>query len=102
VVTLLAVLGVLAVLFVAAVVATRDDELLADAPADAADLALPAGPLNAEDVRRVRFGLALRGYRMSEVDEVLERVAAELAERDARLAQPVRLAPPAGSGEDGA
>ena len=86
-VTLLAVLGIVAVLFLAAVVATRDDELLADAPPDAPDLGLPAGPVHADDVRRVRFGLALRGYRMSEVDEVLERLAAELAERDARLAE---------------
>lgn len=116
-VTLLAVLGVVAVLFVAAVVATRDDEVLADAPPDAPDLALPPGRLQADDVRRVRFGLAVRGYRMSEVDVVLERLAAELADRDARLAgrdaQPAdrtppgdgeapRLAEPATAGDDGA
>ena len=86
-VTLLAVLGIVAVIFVAAVVATRDDQLLADAPPDAPDLALPAGRLQADDVRRVRFGVVLRGYRMSEVDAVLERLAAELADRDRQLAE---------------
>ncbi len=88
-VTFLAVLGVLAVLFVAAVAATRNDVGLAQAPPDAADLALPDGRLRADDVRQVRFGLTLRGYRMSEVDAVLDRVAADLAERDAeRDAEP--------------
>ena len=31
----------------------------------------------AEDLRRVRFSIALRGYRMSEVDALLDRLAAE-------------------------
>jgi DivIVA domain-containing protein len=35
-------------------------------------------PLSAEDVRTVRFTTAFRGYRMAEVDALLERVAAEL------------------------
>jgi DivIVA domain-containing protein len=36
------------------------------------------GPLTAEDLRRVRFTTAFRGYRMSEVDGLLERLASEL------------------------
>lgn len=100
VVTLLGVLGVLVVLFGAAVVATRGDALLADAPPDVADVGLPAGRVQADDVRAVRFGLALRGYRMSEVDAVLDRLAAELADRDAQLAP--RVAPQPGTGQDGA
>jgi len=36
------------------------------------------GPLRAEHVRKVRFSLALRGYRMSEVDALLDRVARQL------------------------
>jgi DivIVA domain-containing protein len=36
------------------------------------------GPLTATDLRRVRFGTAFRGYRMSEVDALLDRLAAEL------------------------
>ena len=92
-VTLLAVLGVLAVLFATAVLVTRDDPLLADAPSDRPDLALPGGRLRADDVRGVRFSLALRGDRMDEVDAVLERLAGELAARDAELA---RLRAPGG------
>ena len=34
----------------------------------------------------MRFSLAPRGYRMDEVDAVLARLAAELADRDRRLA----------------
>lgn len=84
--TVLAVLGVLVVVFVAALVGTRDGEILVDAPRDRADLDLPAdGPVRADDLDRVRFGMALRGYRMSEVDDLLDRVAAELRERDERI-----------------
>jgi DivIVA domain-containing protein len=83
VVTVLAVIGVLVVLFVAGVAATRDGVELAEAPPDNADLALPAGRLVADDVRRVRFGVTLRGYRMSEVDALLERLATQLEQRDA-------------------
>ena len=36
------------------------------------------GPLTGEDLRRVRFTTAFRGYRMSEVDALLARLAAEL------------------------
>lgn len=85
-VTLLALLGVLAVLFTASALLTTDRPLLADAPPDTADVGLPEGPLQPEDVAQLRFALAPRGYRMSEVDDVLERVVAELAERDRRLA----------------
>jgi DivIVA domain-containing protein len=49
---------------------TYDDRPDARVPAD--------GPLTAHDLRTVRFGTALRGYRMSEVDALLARLAAEL------------------------
>ena len=46
---------------------------------DRPDLALPADrALVADDLRTVRFPLALRGYRMSEVDALLARLATEL------------------------
>lgn len=44
-------------------------------------------PVGRADVESLRLPLALRGYRMSEVDEVLDRLGAELAERDARIAE---------------
>jgi DivIVA domain-containing protein len=46
---------------------------------------LPDGEVHAADVDRVRFGMVMRGYRMSEVDEVLRRLATELALRDEEL-----------------
>jgi DivIVA domain-containing protein len=39
------------------------------------------GPLTAVDLRQVRFTTALRGYRMAEVDALLDRLAAELEQR---------------------
>ncbi|MCU1591858.1 MAG: hypothetical protein JWP11_3114 [Frankiales bacterium] len=100
--TVLSILGVLAVLFVAAAVATREGPILADAPVDIADVELPEGPLQPEDLRAVRFALAVRGYRMDEVDRVIERAAAALAERDERIlalekgrSGPVSVAPAA-------
>ena len=47
---------------------------------------LPERPV-AADIADLRFSVALRGYRMDEVDEVLERLAAALLERDAALAE---------------
>jgi DivIVA domain-containing protein len=45
------------------------------------------GPLTAEDIRTVRFTTAFRGYRMSEVDALLERLAIELDEARAEAAR---------------
>ena len=87
VLTVLEVLAVVVILFVAAALATRDGDVLADAPPDGPDLGLPQGALQPEDIAEVRFGLAIRGYRMSEVDTVLDRFAAELSARDARIAE---------------
>lgn len=47
----------------------------------------PDRPLDRADVDRLRFPLAARGYRMSDVDDALNRLAAELAERDARIGE---------------
>ncbi|MEV3871247.1 DivIVA domain-containing protein [Streptomyces sp. NPDC049906] len=45
----------------------------------------PDRPVRRADVDALRFPLALRGYRMAEVDEALGRLGAELSERDARI-----------------
>ncbi|MEV7193511.1 DivIVA domain-containing protein [Streptomyces sp. NPDC093510] len=47
----------------------------------------PDRPLRRADVDAVRFPMTLRGYHMAEVDDVLGRLGAELAERDARIAE---------------
>ena len=45
---------------------------------DRPDVLVPAGRLTGEDLRRVRFSLAFRGYRMSEVDTLLARLSEQL------------------------
>ncbi|MEO3975932.1 DivIVA domain-containing protein [Streptomyces sp. CAU 1734] len=44
-------------------------------------------PVNRADVEELRLPVALRGYRMADVDDALGRLAAELAERDERIAE---------------
>ena len=84
-VTLLAVVVVALVLFGVAVVATGRGDGMADVPPDRVTPRLPAGRVSADDVRSTRFALAFRGYRMDDVDSVLDRLADELAARDAEL-----------------
>lgn len=47
---------------------------------------LPAGTVEPADIDDVRFAVALRGYRMDQVDAVLDRISEELAARDQRIA----------------
>ena len=77
-----AILIVLALGGVAVVAAGRGDPMT-DAYDDRPDALVPSeGRLGADDLRRVRFSLAFRGYRMSEVDALLVRLARErVAER---------------------
>lgn len=64
------------------------DGPLTDAPPDRLDDPLPADrPLARADVEGLRIPMTLRGYRMADVDDVLGRLGAELAERDARIAE---------------
>ncbi len=78
-----AVLAVL-VLGAVAVVAAGRGEPMTPAGPDLTPSGLPAeGELDAEALRRVRFPLAFRGYRMAEVDALLDRLAAEREQRAA-------------------
>jgi DivIVA domain-containing protein len=80
-----AILVVLAMGGVAVVASGRGGSLPEEYD-DRPDVRVPAtGPLTSDDVRGVRFSLGLRGYRMSEVDALLARVAAQLDERAADL-----------------
>ena len=51
-------------------------------------------PITADDLRRVRFSLALRGYRMSEVDALLARLAHEQELRARQEPGPTQTAGP--------
>jgi DivIVA domain-containing protein len=94
-VTVFWVLLGMAVLCGVAVVAAGRGDGLAPADHDHPDLVLPDDrPVVREDVDRLRFSVGLRGYRMDEVDEVLDRLAADIALRDAHINELVeRLAP---------
>ena len=77
----------IAILGVAAVAAAGGvGEMSGEPVQDVYRQQLPSGPLSAEDIRGTRFALALRGYAMDQVDDLLERLAAEIDERDARIA----------------
>ena len=45
------------------------------------------GALTAEELKSIRFGITLRGYAMAQVDDLLDRLALEIAERDALIAE---------------
>jgi DivIVA domain-containing protein len=70
-----------------AIVAAGRGEPMTGVYDDRPDAAVPAGrPLEAEDLRTVRFTTAVRGYRMSEVDALLARLGDELEARQGRPA----------------
>jgi DivIVA domain-containing protein len=82
-----AVLIVLAMGGVAAVAAGYGRPM-AEVYDDRPDVTVRTGqPLEGEDLRAVRFSTALIGYRMSEVDALLHRLATELENERARNAR---------------
>jgi DivIVA domain-containing protein len=100
---LLVVTAVAAVLFgLAAAVFGRGEEL-PPLPPGATPTRLPAGEIDGDDVRELQFQQAVRGYRMDEVDWVLDRLADELdragVERDGLLARVAELESELASGE---
>lgn len=83
---LVMVLVATVVYLLAAVVFGRGEEM-APLPPGASPTRLPAGEIHGADARAVRFQQVLRGYKMSEVDWVLDRVAAEVDSLRARVAE---------------
>jgi DivIVA domain-containing protein len=81
---LFAILIVLALGGVAVVAAGRGAPM-ADAYDDAPDSLVPTdGPITADDLRRIRFPISFRGYRMAEVDALLDRLAEEREQGEPR------------------
>ncbi|MCA1837083.1 MAG: DivIVA domain-containing protein [Actinobacteria bacterium] len=78
---------VAAVVFLLASILFGRGEELPALPPGASPTRLPESGVTAEDLRGVRFQQVVRGYKMSEVDWVLERVGAELDELRARVAE---------------
>jgi DivIVA domain-containing protein len=87
-VTLVLTLLIMAVLALVVAVATGRIVGGLDRPASSLPgRGLPSGPIGVDDVERVRFSPALRGYRMDEVDDVLDRLTEELRRRDEEIAE---------------
>lgn len=63
----------------------RGDVLQPETPGETARL-LPDGAVASADIADLRFSVVQRGYRMDQVDAVLDRLQHELAWRDHRLA----------------
>lgn len=78
---------VAAVVFLLAAMVFGRGEELAPLPPGASPTRLPASDLSGEDIAAVRFQLVLRGYKMSEVDWVMQRLGAEVDALRARIAE---------------
>jgi hypothetical protein len=77
-----------AVLFVLAAFVLPAGEQIAGPIRDQSPWNLPPDrQLGADDVETVRLPVALRGYRFAETDLLLDRLAEEIRDRDAQIAQ---------------
>lgn len=83
---LFVVLAVAAVVYVLAALVFGRGEELAPLPPGATPTRLPSTDVDGRDVRQLRFQQVLRGYKASEVDWALSRVADELDELRGRIA----------------
>lgn len=82
------VLVALAVVAAAAVLLAGGGPELPEDPAPGRPLDWPAdGRATAGDLDRVRFGVTLRGYRMDQVDRVLDDMRRTLAEQERQLVE---------------
>lgn len=80
--------GVSALIYYAAgVIFGPGEEIIAAGPDRAPVAVADNRVLAAADIENVRFPMAVRGYRMDEVDKFLDRIADELAIRDAMSAR---------------
>jgi DivIVA domain-containing protein len=87
---------------VAAVAAGRVRGGLPEPTSTLPDIDLPVDAIGTKDVDAIRFSVGFRGYRMDEVDAVLDRLGLELGEREEEVRElreqlygggPERLAP---------
>ncbi|WP_353944565.1 DivIVA domain-containing protein [Streptomyces sp. HUAS MG91] len=85
---LVAALVVVVAAVTLAIVGGGDGGTLRDEPSQFYADPLPHDrPVGPADVDALRLPTAVRGYRMAEVDDALNRLGAELAERDARITE---------------
>ncbi len=69
-----------------AVLAARRDQPMSEASEDRPDRAVPTGrALTSDDLEAIRFTTALRGYRMDEVDALIDQLRADLVARETEM-----------------
>ena len=90
---------VAAVIYLGAALLFGRGEELAPMGPGATPTRLPARDLDGDDVRELRFQQSLRGYKMSEVDWAVARLADEVDDLRARLAQAEAATSGTGSGD---
>ena len=102
VVFVVGVLVVSALLFLLSSVLLGRGETQPPAELDRSPVELPDDrPVVGDDIRALRMSVALRGYRMSEVDWLLDQFAQVLDERDAEIESlRAQLHPPAADGSN--
>ena len=67
---------------------------------DGVPVGVLAGPLPVEDLTQLRFDQGLRGYRMDQVDEVIDALCARVRELEAQVAVRSALGSPPQSATD--
>ena len=72
----------------AAAVMGKFGGFMADATSSQSFGGVPAGPLSTDDLAQLHFDQALRGYRMNQVDEVIDALSARLRELESHVASP--------------
>lgn len=90
--TTLLVVVAIAIVGAVVVLVVRDRPLIEDDPVGSRALQWSgAQDMTSHDLAEVRFTVALRGYRMEQVDRVLDDTRAALSERDARIVELQRV-----------
>ncbi|SEQ14256.1 DivIVA domain-containing protein [Lentzea xinjiangensis] len=82
---LIVMVAVAAVVFLLAALVFGRGEELAPLPPGASPTRLPSDGITAQDVRALKFQQVFRGYKMSEVDWALQRLATEVEVLRARV-----------------
>jgi hypothetical protein len=81
-----ALLAVVIVCGTVIVAGGRGDGITLPGRADPYEWADREDPIHERDLDELHIGVAARGYRMDEVDAVIERLGTEIGERDERIA----------------
>ncbi|MET9228313.1 DivIVA domain-containing protein [Lentzea sp. NPDC003310] len=84
---LIVMIAVAAVVFLLAALVFGRGEELAPLPPGASPTRLPSDDITEDDVRDLKFQQVFRGYKMSEVDWALQRLATEVETLRARVAE---------------